>query len=227
MTRAPAHAHAPRPPGPGHPAAPARRLALRRGGFTLLELVLAMVLLALLAAAALGALAGWYDSDRLDEGVFRFETAIRMTRAQAANEGRSLQLAIDDQGRLILMHEPDPLGAPGVWEPYTAPLWLDSIPNAMVRVTSCRFVGESTYQALLAEQMSRGGSEGFETLAVMFYPDGSGDSVVFELAPADQSDDQAPDVRGVVEVDGVNGIVQGRVLMGQALEDFHARQDMP
>lgn len=74
---------------------PARRLtASRNGGFTLVELLLAVTLLAGLMAAAIFGFSSLQRSAQLNEGVERVETAMRFARAHAANTGRKVQVVV-------------------------------------------------------------------------------------------------------------------------------------
>ena len=116
----------------------------RHGGFTLVELLLAITLLAGLMGAAVFGFSSLQRSAQLNEGVERVETAMRFARAHAANTGRKVQVvvttAIDanvstssassasdsaslgssnsDQPlhSLSILWEADPARAPGVFE---------------------------------------------------------------------------------------------------------------
>ena len=116
----------------------------RHGGFTLVELLLAVTLLAGLMGAAVFGFSSLQRSAQLNEGVERVETAMRFARAHAANTGRKVQVvvttAIDanvstssassasdsaslgssnsDQPlhSLSILWEADPARAPGVFE---------------------------------------------------------------------------------------------------------------
>lgn len=116
----------------------------RRGGFTLVELLLAVTLLAGLMGAAVFGFSSLQRSAQLNEGVERVETAMRFARAHAANTGRKVQVvvttAIDANAStssassasdsaslgssnsdqplhsLSILWEADPARAPGVFE---------------------------------------------------------------------------------------------------------------
>jgi len=64
------------------------------GGFTLVELLLAITLLAGLMAAAIFGFSSLQRSAQLNEGVERVETAMRFARAHAANTGRKVQIVV-------------------------------------------------------------------------------------------------------------------------------------
>ena len=66
----------------------------RHGGFTLVELLLAVTLLAGLMGAAVFGFSSLQRSAQLNEGVERVETAMRCARAHAANTGRKVQVVV-------------------------------------------------------------------------------------------------------------------------------------
>lgn len=66
----------------------------RHGGFTLVELLLAVTLLAGLMGAAVFGFSSLQRSAQLNEGVERVETAMRFARAHAANTGRKVQVVV-------------------------------------------------------------------------------------------------------------------------------------
>jgi prepilin-type N-terminal cleavage/methylation domain-containing protein len=111
----------------------------RRDGFTLVELLLAVTLLAGLMAAAVFGFSALHRNAQLNEGVERVETAMRFARAHAANTGRKVQVvvttteagtatttsgssgsdSVDGYGvppSLSILWEADPTRAPGVFE---------------------------------------------------------------------------------------------------------------
>lgn len=75
---------------PSRPAQPCRR----SGGFTLVELLLTVGLLAGLFAAAVFGFSSLRRTAQLNEGVERVETAMRFARAHAANTGRKVQMVV-------------------------------------------------------------------------------------------------------------------------------------
>jgi len=66
----------------------------RHSGFTLVELLLAVTLLAGLMGAAVFGFSSLQRSAQLNEGVERVETAMRFARAHAANTGRKVQVVV-------------------------------------------------------------------------------------------------------------------------------------
>jgi len=182
--------------------------------FTLLEMILAISMVSLLAGAMVLALGGFRRGGGLAEGAERFETVLRMARAEAAGRGRRLKLNVDDQTGLIkILWEPQPLAQPGQFFEYSDSVWLNNVPNDLVRVVSCTLTGPSAYKTLNFEEFSDDREQAPE--AITFYPDGSSDSAVIELAEADDSDVR----RAVVELDGVNGIITTRILTSDELRE--------
>jgi prepilin-type N-terminal cleavage/methylation domain-containing protein len=158
----------------------------RRGGFTIVELLLTVVLISLLAGAIIFSITSPGKNTELDGGTERFETLLRFARAHAASTGRKVKIVFEENGsettenssRIVLLWEPDPLGRPGVFEPVPGQSWADLTPDGSIAVESARLVNGS----------APGSDPGFsfsdesELAAsapppITFFPDGSSDSV--------------------------------------------------
>ena len=178
-----------------------------RGAFTLIEIVLAVALVALLAGMALVNFGAWRSGQALDEGAQRWETALRMARAEAANLGRRLRLAFDaNDGRVVVLWEPEPLTEPGQFTEYTACGWKDAVDLGGVRVEKCEYIGSSTYRTLDAQSVRTGDVANADLAEITFEPDGSSDSVALTLVAADAP--ESP--RVVIEIDGLSGAISSR-----------------
>ncbi len=198
-----------------------------RRGFTLVEILLALVILLLLmgvVAVNFPALRGGYS---LEEASLRMETALRMARADAANKGRRLRLEFDDgEGRAKVLWEPEPLTGPGEFVEYTACTWQKFLQIEGVEVERCRFVGSSAYRNFEDATVAGGYTTDPDRAAVTFEPDGSSDSVVIELVAAETPEGRAvtgPDFgRARVELEGLTGAVSRRILTLEELEELEA-----
>lgn len=187
-----------------------------------MEMVLALSLVVLLLGVVVVNYSGYSQSRQMDEGVRRFETMLRMARAESASLGRRLQLAFDEEtGDCRILWEADPLGEPGKFSDYTACMWLGYLPNGLVRVSSSYLQGPSAYRTLSLDQMREGGFDESVLDTVVFYPDGSSDSAVFELAGPGEAE-QSP--RAVIELDGLNGTITTNILTADELEELRAEQ---
>jgi type II secretory pathway pseudopilin PulG len=179
-----------------------------RWGFTLLEVLLVLGLVALLGALAMVTFGNRRDVEALQDGVATIETAMRMARAEAANLGRRLQLAFDAQGAGVsVLWEPEPLAEPGKFAEYTGCSWRKNLDLTGIRIDRCAFTGASAYRAL-EPATAAGGSTESVLAPITFEPDGSSDSVVVELVGA--SDPEAR--RGFIELDGATGSISTRIL---------------
>ncbi|NLF31694.1 MAG: prepilin-type N-terminal cleavage/methylation domain-containing protein [Planctomycetes bacterium] len=183
------------------------------GGFTLLEVLLAMILLVLLAGAAVFAFSGWQTRAALNEGAERFAVALRAARLDAARLGRRLRIAPDPAGDasgtgapFVLTWEPRPLEAPGEFVPYEGLSAALRRGDDLVRVRRCRLTGDAAYGIVWL-------GEGTETdlAPVTFYPDGSGDSAQIVLVSAAGDDARA----AVLDVDGLTGDVTVDVMSAE------------
>jgi len=205
---------------------PARPLpADGSGAFTLLELMLAMAVVTLLLAVVVLNLSGWGQRRRLEQGAHRFQTVLYMAKADAANLGRKLRLDFtpDESGQptIRLLWEPNPLGEPGRFTDYSACTWLHHLPIGLVEVVRSELTGQSAY-SLTDDQLAKKKERSETPLeAVTFYPDGSCDSAVIELAST------ADDPRtAVLEIHGITGSISGRILTPAELEEQQAAENV-
>ena len=180
---------------------------------------MAMLLIALLLGVGMVSLAGWSQSRRLDEGARRFETLLLMARADAANLGKKLRVAFqetqDGQVEIQILWEADPLGAPQLFTEYSACTWLHYLPAALVEVRRCELSASSDYRLMESEQMREEGASDLALDAITFYPDGSCDSAVIELASTSEHDDRA----ALIEIHGLTGSITSRILTPSELAD--------
>jgi len=178
------------------------------GGFTLLEILLVLGVLALLAGAVIISLGGRSEVEALQEGMGRLETAMLMARAEAANLGLRLRLGFDPETmQVLVLYEPEPLAEPGNFVAYTGCTWQDSIELDGLRIETCAFVGSSAYRTV---ETATGGAGAPDSAlaAITFEPDGSSDSVHLELTRAADPDSR----RGFVDLDGLTGTISTRIL---------------
>lgn len=173
-----------------------------RPAFTLLELILVLALLGLLASMTAISLSGWQSKAQLNEGIDRFQTAVALLRADAANQGRRLRLAFeqgeDERWQPVTLWERDPLGAPGEFTPYEGASVKTYLPGSLVRVVRCRLMGSSAAQVLVGADA---GMAEQACVPVTFYPDGSCDAAEIHLVSADPDDTRV----AVVRVSGLTG----------------------
>ncbi len=192
-----------------------------RGGgaaFTLIEILLAIAVLLVLLVMVVVNIGGWGKSQRLGEGADRFETAIYMARADAANLGKKLRLSFTgdedsdefESGTITVLIENDPLGAAGQFVDYAGCSWLHQLPNGMIRVSKCRLLDSSLYS-----RSEWTDDDDDEMSPLTFYPDGSCDSAEIELASTDPGDSRVM----IIEVDGITGRVTTQVYQEDDLPD--------
>jgi len=184
---------------------------------------LSLMIVTLLAGLVVTSFTGWQSARRLQEGAARFEATLRMARAEAANRGRRLQLAFDeDTGDCRVLWEADPLGEPGTFADFSACTWRSYLPNELVRVVRCQLTGPSAYRTMTAQQGMDDGVDDETLAAITFYPDGSSDFAVIELADVTDGDEEADPTarRALIELDGLNGTMTTTMLTAEDLEEF-------
>ena len=190
-----------------------------RRGFTLLEVVLALAILILMAGIVVVSFPALAGSHSLEEASLRMETALRMARADAANKGLRLRLAFDqEEGRVTVLWEPEPLTGPGEFVEYTTCTWQKFLQVEGIVVERCQFVGTSAYRNFDDATVAGGYASDPDQTAVTFEPDGSSDSVVIELVAAEVL--EGPRAR--VELEGLTGAVSRRILTLEQLEELGA-----
>jgi type II secretory pathway pseudopilin PulG len=189
----------------------------RRGAFTLLELLLSLSLIIILAMVGWISFSGWQDDAAFEEGVSRFESALRLARTESANLGLRLRLSFDANGESRVQYEPKPLEAPGEFVEFAACTWNDVLSGGLARVSRCELTGSSAYAP--ASQLSSGTIPGDANSAecLTFYPDGTSDSAVVELAPAGESDLR----RAVLSLGGLDGAISTKLTDVDSLADTY------
>jgi len=177
------------------------------GGFTLVELLLALALMVLLIGLAAVGAGVWRGRGALEEGAERLETALRMARADAANHGRRVRLDFGPDGKALrVLWEPKPLEEPGRFVEWAACTWCNVVALDGARVDECRVVGESIYRAAdWAKSKAPAGDAALETIT--FEPDGSSDSVTIQLSAGGADDSRL----AAIDLDGVTGAITHRI----------------
>src|SRR5215470_9833519 len=114
----------------GRGTAPVRLIDHRRdvsrrlraaGGFTLLEMILVISLLAILAAFAWPAMREKFQRSQLPESADQFKSLLGLTRAQAMLDSRRYRIRFAPNQRFpIVEYEKDPFTAVGKYEPVKA-----------------------------------------------------------------------------------------------------------
>ena len=197
-----------------------------RGGFTLLEVVLVLGILAMLLGVTVVSLSALQAGRTLEQGAERLQTALRLARADAANRGRRLRLTFDDvTTRPAVAWEPDPLGAPGEFVDY-APVctWRHLLEIEGVWIDRCEFIGASAYRYVADAGAATQFVVGPADLApITFEPDGSCDSVVLHLVAAEDPEGNV----ARIELNGLTGRVHGQILTPERLEELEELLALP
>ena len=193
-----------------------RARGIRRAGFTLLELLVVLVVIATLAALVAPSLTGSLARGRLDTTARAIVAQARKAKALATAEGRTYLLVIDPVGReLRLARRRDPLAAPSdpddperepVADP--APDWARPVP-----------FGDDVHleRALLdAGLLTEEELPLSEPLEVPFLPGGQSQELTFVFRLEGQEEQRAVQVLGPTGLARVlvDGVAPGAALGG-------------
>ena len=196
-----------------------------RAGFTLIELALSLSLIVMLAGVVAVTVGRGQERRRFIEVASRFETLLRITRAEAQNNKRRFRIEFGDPDEMVdfdvptpvrVMWEPEHLTAPGEFVRYPLATWELYVPDQQVRVLRCRLIGPSAYRTITG--LTGGDEEDEDALQpITFYPDGWSDSALIELAPP-EFDSR---LRAAIRFDGDSGNVKVLILTEEQLEEYH------
>lgn len=138
-------------------------------GFTLIETLLVLALLALLAGLTISNFSGTSEQARSEEGVQRLAAMFKSARAEAAGQGRRVRLSFPG-GQPLLEVEADPLNNPGKFAPLDA-WWAEKATlDDPLRVTAVTLDGNAGLVA--AQIQAQGGSGGQAAPAAQTPPAG-------------------------------------------------------
>lgn len=212
------------------------RIAQRRAGFTLVELLLVTVLLLLMLGAVIFSFSTLQKNATLDEGASQIEALFRYARAQAASSGRLVRIAFEEDvgdglevplGNLRVEWEADPLNAPGLFSELADAAGLIRSITDLVRIEFVKAFEpdqETLESAVATGAVGESGGGTNESVwitfpPVTFFPDGSSDSSELTIASRDEEDGR----RMILKLAGLTGIV--RRTMRAAEETFTEAAD--
>ena len=190
---------------------PEESLPTASKGFTLLEMVLAVALVAMLAGVFIVTFSGSLSKAQTDAAGERIASLMRSTRAEAALAGRRFRLTFDtDTDQPIVTIERDGLGEPEVFTSYEA-WWIEqSLLPEGITVATCELVGESTP----AETDRLETDEQDDPDEITFMPDGSSDSARIVLVSDDREHPWAVEIM----LNGIDGTITIRELDEEEIE---------
>ncbi len=190
--------------------------------FTLVELLLAVVLLLMLIGALAFNFSALQRGAELEEGAAQFESLLRFVRASAANSGRQIQLRFgapvgDGAGAqgsgIRVVWEPDPLTQPGDFvdlpEAETYLRAIKDLVQAEPKPEDDQAIETNEVMTESKEETPPGTTAG---LPITFYPDGSSDSAVIFLKSLDNEDQRLMSVR----LSGVTGSILRQIITSES-----------
>jgi len=172
---------------------------LRSGGMTLLEVLLAVSIFVFLVGVTAIGLRLLSSRGSISDAVKNFAVGLRMTRAEAASQGKRFRLTFDEElgGKILL--ETDPISSPGQFVEYAECTWNQRLINPHLRVTGSILTGPSAFSTL--GQIGDIGDEGKKIQSITFNADGSCDSAEITLKARDEDDSRS----FIVKLDGMTG----------------------
>jgi hypothetical protein len=179
--------------------------------------ILVLCLIVVLAMVSVISMSGWRQEVAFGEGVSRFSSALRLARAEAANLGLRLRLAMDANGGVQILYEPRPLESPGEFVEYVGCTWRDIVASGMVCVNRCERTGSSAYRPAGQGLSASPQGDGAVLDSLTFYPDGTSDSALVGLRPPDDADSR----RAVLCLTGMDGAITTWMVDADSLADTY------
>lgn len=168
-------------------------------GFTFLEVILAMAVMLVIASVFLFSYNALSAGRDLGEGALRFESVLRLARAEATQTGRRLRLLVNaEDGGYRIEWEPNPLTEPGAFVDYMESGWAESLPTDLVKVARLDLGPDEWVPS------ESGGGGAARVNGITFEADGSSESARFVLTSTRQESTE----QLIVEIDGVNGVIR-------------------
>lgn len=209
-----------------------------RGGFSLVELLLVVALLALLLGAVVFNFSTVQRGAALEEGASQLESLLRFARAHAASSGHKVLITFEEDagdgllvplGNVGVVWEPDPLGQPDQFQPLDeAATYVRSIVD-LITIENVLPVVRAATTPLTASAAGEGaapepatpdpasaantGAAAFGFAPIVFYPDGSSDSAEITIAARSDEGDAR---RMVLRMTGLTGSIRRRVVAGES-----------
>lgn len=166
---------------------------------TLLEILLAVSILVFLIGVTVIGLRSLTSRGAVSYAVESFAVGLRMTRAEAASQGKRFRLTFDEETGGKILFEADPIGSPGEFVKFAACTWDQRLADPHLRVMESKLIGPSALNTL--GQFGDFDDDEKKIHSITFNADGSCDSAEITLAPKDESDLR----RFIVKLDGMSG----------------------
>ncbi len=185
-------------------------------GFTLIEVLVVIALLALLAGMAIPLIRGDTPQQQMGASTQRLASLMAMCRAQAMLNGHPVHLTWqagpnDPKGLLlpVVTHEADPIASPGAYKCMAASWATDPIVQKNVQIRLVQ-LGDFNLASLTKTQGRFELPVDPSVQMVEFRPDGTADSAVFVLTTKLPEGSSQDELQGWVVLDTVSGLAQVR-----------------
>jgi len=157
---------------------------------------------------------------RLNEGVDRFETLLRLCRAHSSLTGQRVRLDFieEDQdlgalvlSRVLVTQETEPFNEAGIFQILAGPEWKLEAVNELVGVEEATAMYSDSTKP--QSDFDARGESPDSVPWIMFFPDGSSDSVRVVLVSRVGEDDEVGRVEVLLQ--GITGEVRHRVITNE------------
>lgn len=172
----------------------------RNAGFTLVELLLVVMILATTAALVAPSFRGFYAGRQLADAAARLSVLLRRARTKAATEQLRVRLNIDPDSRIYwLTVEADPFEAPGAFVP-PGDAWgrRFTLPNG-VQLSRVTIDGEDVepvaFESTSAASASAWTPKSESAYRIAFEPGGAAPDAVITITLASAENENAMQVR--------------------------------
>jgi prepilin-type N-terminal cleavage/methylation domain-containing protein len=188
----------------------------RSAGFTLVEILVVIMLLAMVASMAIPLIRGDTPQQQMEASTQRLASLMAMCRAQAMLNGHPVRLTWeagrDDPKEPLLpvvTHEADPIGSPGAYKRMAASWANDPILQKNVQI---RLVQAGAFDlSSLAKTQGRFDLPVDPSVQMVeFRPDGTADAAVFVLTTKLPEGSSQDELQGWVVLDTVSGLAHVR-----------------
>lgn len=175
----------------------------RPGGFTLIELAMVVLILAIITAVGLPSFSRFQRKSALSAEGSKLVQSLQYAQQRSVLEGEEMEVVVDVDERAywVPVIEEDVRRQPGRGRVRTSR--REEVRKALFHKLGADYVLELFYYPLLDQEVTRGES------SIRFFPDGTADAVYLTLVKVDEDPDK--EYRIFIKIMGTTGLVKSYV----------------